>query len=134
MAARPTARYLCWRPKSRLPLRIVRLPGANISQGRNAAIQAATGEVIAVTDAGVWLGQQWLERITAPFEDEETQAVAGFFVPDPQTVFEMAMGATVLPDVGEVNPADFNSLQPLGRLSQERLGGCGRLPRVARLL
>ena len=94
--------------EDRLSLRIVRLPGANISQGRNAAIQAATGEVIAVTDAGVWLGQQWLERITAPFEDEERQAGAGFFVPDPQTVFEMAMGATVLPDVGEVNPADFN--------------------------
>lgn len=92
----------------RLPLRIVRLPGANISQGRNAAIQVAAGEIIAVTDAGVWLDQQWLERITAPFEGGETQAVAGFFVPDPQTVFETAMGATVLPEVGEINPASFS--------------------------
>ncbi len=94
--------------EGRLPLRIVRLPGANISQGRNAAIQVAAGEIIAVTDAGVWLDQRWLERITAPFEDGETQAVAGFFVPDPQTVFEMAMGATVLPEVGEIDPASFN--------------------------
>ena len=94
--------------ESRLPLRIIRLPGANISQGRNAAIRAAMGEVIAVTDAGVWLSPQWLERITAPFENGETRAVAGFFVPDPQTIFEMALGATVLPEVGEVNPVDFN--------------------------
>jgi len=36
--------------ESRLSLRVVRRPGANISQGRNAAIEAATGEVIAVTD------------------------------------------------------------------------------------
>jgi len=93
--------------ESRLPLRVVRRLGANISQGRNAAIEAATGEVIAVTDAGVWLSPQWLEKIVAPFEDVRTQVVAGFFRPDPQTVFEAAMGATVLPELWEVNPARF---------------------------
>ena len=38
---------------ARLPLRIIEAPGANIAQGRNAAIRAASGEVIAVTDGGV---------------------------------------------------------------------------------
>lgn len=94
--------------ESRLPLRVIRRPGANISQGRNAAINAATGEVIAVTDAGVRLSPQWLEKIAAPFEDAKTQTVAGFFVPDPQTVFETAMGATVLPAAREINPDNFN--------------------------
>jgi len=94
--------------EDRLPLRAIRRPGANISQGRNAAIKAATGEFIAVTDAGVRLSQQWLEKIVAPFEDVGTQTVAGFFVPDPQTVFEAALGATVLPEAREINPADFN--------------------------
>ncbi len=93
--------------ESRLPLRVVRRLGANISQGRNAAIEAATGEIIAVTDAGVRLSPQWLEKIVAPFEDARTQVVAGFFRPDPQTVFEAAMGATVLPELWEVNPARF---------------------------
>jgi len=94
--------------ESRLPLRVIRRPGANISQGRNAAIEAATGDVIAVTDAGVRLSPQWLERIVAPFEDPATQIVAGFFRPDPQTVFETAMGATVLPELRDINPACFN--------------------------
>ncbi len=94
--------------ESRLSLRVVRQPGANISQGRNAAIEAATGEIIAVTDAGVRLSPQWLEKIVAPFEDGETQAVAGFFAPDPQTIFETAMGATVLPEAREIAPASFN--------------------------
>jgi glycosyltransferase involved in cell wall biosynthesis len=93
--------------ENRLPLRIIRRPGTNISQGRNAVIEAATGEVIAVTDAGVRLDPQWLEKIVAPFEDTETQAVAGFFRPDPRTVFETAMGATVLPELREINPAHF---------------------------
>ncbi|HDQ72628.1 MAG TPA: glycosyltransferase [Chloroflexi bacterium] len=90
--------------EERLPLRIVRRPG-NISQGRNAAIEAATGDVIAVTDAGVRLSPHWLETITAPFEDAgvRAQAVAGFFVPDPQSVFETAMGATVLPEAREID-------------------------------
>jgi glycosyltransferase involved in cell wall biosynthesis len=94
--------------EDRLPLRVIRRPGVNISQGRNAAIEAATGEVIATTDAGVRLSPQWVERIVAPFGDPGTQAVAGFFVPAPQTVFEIAMGATVLPQLQEINPVSFN--------------------------
>jgi glycosyltransferase involved in cell wall biosynthesis len=93
--------------ENRLTLRIVQRPGANISQGRNAAIEVATGEVIAGVDAGVRLSPQWLENIVAPFKDAKTQAVAGFFVPDPQTVFEMAMGATVLPELREIDPTHF---------------------------
>jgi len=94
--------------ESRLPLRVIRRPGGNISQGRNAAIDVATGKVIAVTDAGVRLSPQWLEKIVAPFEDAATQAVAGFFVPDSQTAFETAMGATVLPELREIDPMHFN--------------------------
>jgi glycosyltransferase involved in cell wall biosynthesis len=86
----------------RLPLRVVRRSGANISQGRNAAIAAATGDVVAVTDAGVCLSPQWLAEIVAPFADGAVHSVAGAFVPAPQTVFEMALGATVIPEVGEL--------------------------------
>ena len=93
--------------EERLPLRILQRPGANISQGRNAAITLATGDIIAVTDAGVRLCPQWLERITAPFEDPETHIVAGFFRPAPESVFETALGAAVLPEPREIDPARF---------------------------
>ncbi len=105
----------------RLPLRVLVEPGANISRGRNVAIAAAQGEIIASTDAGVWLEPQWLEQLvgsadqrisgsanqkTSPFADP-LFAVAGFFVPDPHTTFEIAMGATVLPAVEDINPQRF---------------------------
>ncbi len=90
-----------------LLLRVVAAPGANIAQGRNAAIAAATSDVIAATDAGVRLPPEWLERLTAPFADPAVNVVAGFFEPDPATVLETAMGATVLPEVRDVNPATF---------------------------
>ncbi len=97
----------------RLPLRVLVEPGANISRGRNVAIAAATGDVIASVDAGVWLEPVWLEKLVAslikqyPTSAPPVSAAAGFFVPDPKTLFEIAMGATVLPAAGEVNPATF---------------------------
>lgn len=93
--------------EARLPLRAISRPGLNISQGRNAAIEAATGDVIAVTDAGVRLSPQWLEQIAAPFVDDATAAVAGFFRPDPTSVFETAMSATVLPELSDIDPTRF---------------------------
>jgi glycosyltransferase involved in cell wall biosynthesis len=91
----------------RLPLRVVPAPGANISQGRNIAIRAATGDVIACTDAGSCCAPEWLECLVAPFENPPVQVVAGFFRPDPRSVLETAMGATVLPEVRDVNPRTF---------------------------
>ncbi len=89
---------------ARLPLRILVRPGANISQGRNTAVDAASGEIIASTDAGVRLSPNWLEELIKPFErPNPPSVVSGFFLPDPQSIFEVAMGATVLPTLGEVN-------------------------------
>jgi glycosyltransferase involved in cell wall biosynthesis len=108
----------------RLPLHILVVPGANISVGRNAAIKAAAGPIIASTDAGVWLEREWTARLIAPLQrpfygnrpgwksgglqhPEGLLWCAGFFVPDPRTPFESAMGATVLPAVEEIDPGDF---------------------------
>ncbi len=91
-----------------LPLKVIVEPGANISRGRNAAIAAAAGPLIASTDAGVRLDQHWLEELYKPFQnDPPAVVVSGFFVPDPQSAFEAAMGATVLPALSDVNPATF---------------------------
>lgn len=91
-----------------LPWRVLVEPGANISRGRNVAVGASGAEVIAGTDAGVRLEPGWLAELVAPFErDPSTQVVSGFFLPDPRSTFEMAMGAAVLPALRDVNPETF---------------------------
>lgn len=91
-----------------LPLHVYVDADCNISQGRNAAIEAAHGDIIAVTDAGVALPDHWLECLTQPLlDDANLQAVGGFFRAAPENVFEAAMGATVLPLRDEINPATF---------------------------
>ena len=110
----------------RLPLNIISQPGANISQGRNAAIRASTGDIICSTDAGVRLDASWVEDLARPFTDEgrktrdesdlrssfvvrpsSADAVSGFFVPDPQGVFETALAATTLPALADIRPDGF---------------------------
>ncbi len=96
--------------QGRLPLRVLSRPGSNISQGRNVAIEAAGGAIIAATDAGVRLDPGWLVALLAPFEGPAADGVAvvsGFFTPDPQSDFETALGATTLPTLADIAPERF---------------------------
>ncbi|MBV8085354.1 MAG: glycosyltransferase [Chloroflexi bacterium] len=88
-------------------VQLIEAPGANISQGRNRGIAAARNVLLAVTDAGVRLGPDWLRLITAPLQAGRADVVAGFFQRDPHSPFEEAMGATVLPSLADVDPSTF---------------------------
>ena len=111
---------------ARLPLKILSQPGANISQGRNAAIRAAAGDIICSTDAGVWLDACWIEELVKPLEKDEGGSmknesisssfilhpssfdiVSGFFLPDPHGAFEAALAATTLPALADIRPDKF---------------------------
>jgi glycosyltransferase involved in cell wall biosynthesis len=90
----------------RLPIKVVDAPGSTIARGRNLAIRAARGDLIAVTDAGVRLEPTWLAALLAR-RAPDVDVVSGFFSPDPRSVFERALGATVLPVLADVSPARF---------------------------
>jgi glycosyltransferase involved in cell wall biosynthesis len=111
-----------------LPMHIISAPGANISQGRNIAIRAARGDIICATDAGVRLDPNWVAELLAPFEGRKTKderrktedepsssvlrpwsvdVVSGFFIPDPHSVFEIALAATTLPVLRDIHPEKF---------------------------
>ncbi len=105
-------------------LRVLSLPGANISQGRNAAIRAASGDIICSTDAGVRLDPNWVAELVQPFDERRmtegrrpssvvrlsssvVDVVSGFFAADPQSVFETALAATTLPALTDIRPEKF---------------------------
>ena len=106
-------------------VRLVR-GGYNIPSGRNNAIRHARGQIIACTDAGLTLDRDWLAQIIAPIARGEVDIVGGFFRPAAQSLFELALGATNYPDVGEIMPEKF---LPFGqsvafrREVWERVGG-----------
>jgi GT2 family glycosyltransferase len=87
---------------------ILSAPGTNIAQGRNHAIRHARGEVIAVTDAGVALAPSWLHSLLDALTlDPDAAGASGFFQPEARTIFEWAMGATVLPMEDEIEAQRF---------------------------
>lgn len=96
------AEYKAW-----LPLKLIVAPGANISEGRNRAIAAAAGPIIAATDAGVVLSPNWLADLTRPIQEGRASVVSGWFEADPYTDFEVVMGATVLPDRSDIDSEKF---------------------------
>ncbi len=100
-------RIASWRERG-LPIELLVRQGANISVGRNLAIAQAETDLIAVTDAGVRLEPRWLAALVRPFEEPEPpDVVAGFFVADPRSTWELALGATTLPAVDEIRPEQF---------------------------
>jgi glycosyltransferase involved in cell wall biosynthesis len=105
------AQLQTWEHSRRLPLRILVEPGSSIARGRNVAIAAARGPVVASTDAGVRLVPTWLAELLQPFGNDPIEPASvvacGFFLPEPATVFETAMGATVLPVLADINPRTF---------------------------
>lgn len=100
--------------------------GHNIPSGRNSAVRAARGPLIACTDAGLTLDPRWLAEIVAPLELGAADLVGGFFEPAPQTLFELTLAAVNYPELAEVDPARF---MPFGNSMAfrkelwERVGG-----------
>ncbi len=89
-------------------IRVLRAEGANISQGRNVGIQAAVGEVIAVTDAGTTAHPDWLAQLLRPLEADSRVAVSGgFFLAGGDTFFERCLSTVITPQLPEIDPEVF---------------------------
>ena len=89
------------------PLTLLQEPGASRARGRNLATCAANYEIIACTDVGCIPRYDWLERLTAPFEDPEIQAVGGFYRPQCTTRFEVCAGVATCPGREHIDTATW---------------------------
>ncbi len=86
------------RAEQDLPLRVLEEAGASIARGRNIAIAAANYDVLAITDAGCRLDEEWLERITAPLlEDTAIDAVGGGYTLEGRRLVQRLTAAGTLP-------------------------------------
>jgi len=94
------------RSMDRMRLHCIRAPGAGIARGRNLAIAATASQVIAVTDAGVRLEPDWLAALLSGLA-VDVDVVSGFFRAEAATTFELALGATTLPAVEDIDARNF---------------------------
>ena len=66
-----------WRDCTPLSVQVISSPGANIAKGRNIAIEATDAELIAGTDAGCILEENWLEQLVNSMEEGHYDLVFG---------------------------------------------------------
>lgn len=93
------------RYSKKLLMRIFVAKGANISQGRNIAIQHAIGPIIVTTDGGTVHDKNWLKSIVKNIE-AGYDVSAGLFYPLPKTEFEEIVGRLFYPNMDKV-PDDW---------------------------
>jgi glycosyltransferase involved in cell wall biosynthesis len=100
-----------WKPTT-FPIRLLQRRGANISAGRNAAIQSASHDVIAVTDAGTVAHPDWIRHLTDTLQDDRVDVAAGFFHPVLDSRWSRCLAAATLPEVDEISATTY---QPSSR-------------------
>ncbi|MCL4382646.1 MAG: glycosyltransferase [Patescibacteria group bacterium] len=79
----------------------------NRAVGRNEAVRQATGEVIALTDAGCELDRNFLKQITGPFGNPKVEVVAGYYKAKTKTIFEKCVVPFVLVMPDKLKPESF---------------------------
>jgi glycosyltransferase involved in cell wall biosynthesis len=90
-----------------IPKLKVILKKGNRSVGRNEAIQEASSEIIAITDAGCILDKNWLNNLVKPFSDKSVDVVAGYYKGISKTIFQKCLIPFVLVMKDKVNEKDF---------------------------
>ncbi len=102
----------------------LREPGANISRGRNVAIQAAAHDVVAVTDADCVLDPAWLDLLLEPIE-RGADVSAGFYRPLGGSFLQVLAAAVSLPEPEELRPGWMPSSRSIAfrRGAWEAAGG-----------
>lgn len=106
---------------------LLEAPGANIARGRNLAIEAATHDVIAVSDADCVLSPVWLERLAQSLERGADVAM-GFYRPIPTSLFETVAAGVALPEAHQVNPERFMPSSRSIAFRREAFERAGRYP------
>ncbi|WP_281277777.1 glycosyltransferase [Myceligenerans xiligouense] len=95
-----------WGAASAVKTRVIEAAGANISEGRNLAVERAQHDLLAVTDAGTCLDAGWLDALVAAKRDD-VDVVAGFFEPMWTSWNERLFATVLMPLRDEIDPGTF---------------------------
>lgn len=88
-------------------IKLIKTKGTSIAAARNIGIKAASGKIIALTDAGCIPRADWLSELTKPFEDKNIGMVAGYYDMPARNAFQDAARVYLGVPVERFNPRTF---------------------------
>lgn len=116
-----------WDPPAGVEVHCLVVPGASISEGRNAAIHASTYDFVIVTDGGTTLQPGWVLGLYEALRDGADVA-SGFFRPAGHTVKQRIIAAIITPTIDEINPEKFLPSSRSVGFRKEALADVGGYP------
>jgi glycosyltransferase involved in cell wall biosynthesis len=94
--------------KTTLNLKLVSKPNTNIATRRNFGVSMAQFPIIAMTDFGCTVDEDWLEKILIPFEiNPDTEVVAGWYRAESSTRLGEWAKHELIPKISDINPQGF---------------------------
>lgn len=122
-------RYLDAHPTLRFQMRVSTVKG-NRSQGRNAAIQLAESELIAITDAGCVPAPGWLAELLRAYQAAEDPAtvVAGYALGKPDTPFQHAVIPYFLVMPDRISPQQYLPATRSMLVTKQSWASAGKFP------
>lgn len=91
---------------SKLKIKVLIKKG-NRAVGRNEGIRQASGDIIAISDAGCILDKNWLAEVTKPLQEKEIEVVAGYYTGRAENIFQKCLIPYVLVMPDHTDPAAF---------------------------
>ena len=98
--------------KDILPIKLMSHKNVNVPKGRNLAISHAEYPIIAVTDAGCILDQNWFKEIVKPIETLDVDVVSGIYYGTGNSLFQKLESELL---VYNFNKIKGNSFSPSSR-------------------
>lgn len=117
-----------WQPPVGVNFVLRVLDGANISEGRNAAISIASHDFILCSDAGTTLEPGWIAGLWGAHLNKGAEVVSGFFHFKSGSFFQNTLGAVTTPTLSEVNPDLFLPSSRSVGFTKEAWGFAGGYP------
>lgn len=93
--------------RNRVYIKLIKEDGASISKGRNTAIRNASGELIAVSDAGCMLDQGWLEEISAGMDKDPSSINGGMNYSICSSFLQSILALGIMPGLNEIRHEGF---------------------------
>jgi glycosyltransferase involved in cell wall biosynthesis len=116
-----------YKKKSKIPIKIFIVPGANIARGRNEYVKRAKGDILFSGDLETRFEKDWIKKMLKGF-DKGADIVIGTYVAEkPQSILEKVI-ASRFPNFSKFSENDWNKFLPSNRqiavklISWEKLG------------
>lgn len=91
-----------------IEIKVISTKKSNRSQARNIGAREAEYDILVFTDAGCVPKEDWLQKITEPFQkNDKTEVVAGFYDPQPENTWQDIIANVTSTRTWNFNPATF---------------------------